>query len=318
MFFGIVATIGGLFCLVKGADWLVDGASSLAKRLGIAPIVIGLTVVAFGTSAPELVVNIVASFQGNTDIAIGNIIGSNIANVLLILGVSGLIYPLAVKRGTTWKEIPLALLAVVLVWIMVNDHLMVGRSLNGLDRIDGLVLLSFFIIFFYYTFGIRKAGDGETDAIVSRTMFLSWSLIFAGLAGLVVGGKLSVDGATAIAKSLGISDRIIALTVVAIGTSLPELLTSAVAAYKKQADIAVGNVVGSNIFNVFWVLGLSSVLRPLPFSAANSVDVFVAIGATFLLFLTMFIGKRHHLERWQGGAFLGLYIGYIGFLVISG
>lgn len=308
---------GGIAILVKGADWLVDGASSLAKRLGIAPIVIGLTIVAFGTSAPELVVNLVASFGGKTEIAIGNIIGSNIANILLILGISGCICPLVVKRNTTWKEVPLALLAVALVWIMANDRLMGGAGGDGLDRIDGIVLLSFFIIFLYYTYGISKAEGEEDNDIDVKSLKASYALVFGGLACLVVGGKLTIDGAVALAKILGASERLIGLTIVAVGTSLPELLTSAVAAYKKKADIAIGNVVGSNIFNVFWILGLSAVIRPLPFSAQNGFDGLIAIGATSLLFLAMFVGKKHVLERWQAAMFLALYAGYVVVLVIQ-
>jgi cation:H+ antiporter len=249
----ILMLVGGLAALIKGADWLVDGASSLARRLGISPIVIGLTIVAFGTSAPELIVNLVAAFRGNTDIAIGNIVGSNIANVLLILGIAGLITPLVVKKNTVWKEIPLALLACILVLIMASDAVLTGRSANTLDRIDGIVLIAFFIIFLYYTFGISKVeAEGEDVETHPLTPTIGW--IIAGLALLVVGGKFAVDGATEIATSLGISERLIGLTVVAVGTSLPELLTSAVAASKGKADIAIGNVVGSNIFNVFWIL----------------------------------------------------------------
>ncbi|MBP9869487.1 calcium/sodium antiporter [Patescibacteria group bacterium] len=312
----ILMLVGGLAALIKGADWLVDGASSLARRLGISPIVIGLTIVAFGTSAPELIVNLVAAFRGNTDIAIGNIVGSNLANILLILGIAGLITPLVVKKNTVWKEIPLALLACVLVLIMASDALLTGRPANTLDRIDGIVLIAFFIIFLYYTFGISKAeAEGENVETHPLAPTIGW--IVAGLALLVVGGKFAVDGATDIATSLGISERLIGLTVVAIGTSLPELLTSAVAASKGKADIAIGNVVGSNIFNVFWILGVSSILRPLPFSSGNLFDVFMAIGASFLLFLAMFVGRKHLLERWQSGAFIALYVAYVGFLVFT-
>lgn len=314
MFIAALLLIVGLIALLKGADWLVDGASSLARRLGIAPIVIGLTIVAFGTSAPELVVNMVASYNGNTDIAIGNIVGSNIANILLILGIAGCITPLVVKKNTVWKEIPLALLAIILALVMASDITITGVGSNLLDRIDGIVLIAFFIIFLYYTYEISRS-EHASDEIQVQSLPASWLRVLGGLAFLVIGGKLAVDGAVNIATSLGVSQRVIALTVVAIGTSLPELLTSAVAAYKNKVDIAVGNVVGSNIFNIFWILGLSAFMSPLPFSSANLIDAFVAIGASFLLFLTMFIGRRHTLDRWQSITFILLYIGYIGWII---
>jgi len=306
----------GFVLLIKGADLLVEGASSLAKKLGISTLVIGLTIVAFGTSAPELIVNLFASFQGNPDIAIGNILGSNIANILLILGISAVIFPLAVKRGTVWKEIPLCLLAIVVTAFMANDALIDGGKFSGLTRIDGLVLISFFIIFLYYTFGISKSGEGDTGVVIKeRSLFKAGAMVAVGLVALTIGGKWIVDSAVNIATSLGVSQAILGLTVVAVGTSLPELATSAVAAYKKNADIAIGNIVGSNIFNVFWILGISAVISPLPFSAMLMRDVAVTIAATFLLFIFMFIGKKHILERWQGVCFILAYIIYIVVIV---
>lgn len=308
----------GLILLVKGAGFLVDGASSIAKKLGVSTLVIGLTIVAFGTSAPELAVTVFASAKGNTDIAIGNILGSNIANILLILGVSALFFPLTVKRSTLWKEIPLALLAVVVVALMASDALLGGGNFSGLTLGDGLVLISFFIIFLYYTFGMSrvevpaKAEIGVRDRSLSRSVLM----IVVGLGGLTLGGKWIVDAAVALATALGVSQAVIGLTVVAIGTSLPELATSAVAAYKKDTDIAVGNIVGSNIFNVFWILGLSAIISPLPFSPALMRDMVIAISATLLLFIVMFIGKRNILERWQGAIFVALYIVYIVSLVV--
>ncbi|MFH1657028.1 MAG: calcium/sodium antiporter [bacterium] len=310
----------GFGALIKGADLLVDGASSLARRFGVSALVIGLTIVAFGTSTPELIVNIFASIKGSTDIAIGNILGSNIANILLILGVSAVIYPLAVKKGTVWKEIPLAFLGVIVLAVMANDTLIDGGLWSGLTRIDGFILLSFFIIFLYYVFGISKvepAGANETAPRVHSSA-RSCLMIGGGLLGLVLGGKWIVDGAVAFATSLGVSEALIGLTVVAVGTSLPELATSAVAAYKKNIDIAVGNIVGSNIFNIFWVLGVSATIRPLPFSQTLMSDVFITVIATFLLFAFMFIGKRHLLQRWQGICFIVFYLGYISYLVIRG
>lgn len=306
----------GLVLLVKGADWLVDGASSLAYRLGVTPFVIGLTIVAFGTSAPELVVNLVAAFSGNTDIAIGNILGSNIANILLILGIAGCITPLLVKKSTAWKEIPFALLAVLLVLVFVSDSFLTGRLTNSIDRIDGIALLTFFLFFLYYTYGIAKAG--KTEVAVNPGSVLPMTLkIIGGLSFLIIGGKLSVDGAIDIATALGMSQRVIALSVIAIGTSLPELVTSAVAAYKKKVDIAVGNVIGSNIFNICLILGITAVFKPLPFLAGNFIDVFITIGATLLLFVALFVGRRHTVERWQSVGFILLYLIYLAGITLS-
>ncbi len=315
-----ILLILGFILLVKGAGFLVDGASSVAKKLNVSNLVIGLTVVAFGTSAPELFVNLFASFNGTTDIAIGNIIGSNIVNILFILGISAIIFPLKVTEGTTWKEIPMCLLAVVLVLIMANDGFVDGLSFNALTRSDGFVLISFFIIFLYYTFGIAKNKTEREDEEAPKTYSTKWSvfLIVSGLAGLVVGGQFIVDSAVSIASNLGLSDALIGLTIIAIGTSLPELATSVVAALKKNADIAVGNVVGSGIFNVFWILGISSVISPLPFKPALNFDLWVVVFATALLFVWMFLGKRHTLERWQGVLFVFLYIAYTIIIVMRG
>ena len=308
----------GFFILIKGAGLLVDGASAIADKFKISPLVIGLTIVAFGTSAPELAVNIFASAAGSSEIAIGNIIGSNIANILLILGVSALIYPLTSKKNTVWKEIPLGLLAAVVVGLMANDFLIDGAIFSGLSRIDGLVLLSFFIIFIYYSFGIAKQQESSDDCeIKNLNLVKSIFYIVIGLIGLVVGGNWIVSGAIKLAVGFGISESLIGLTVVAIGTSLPELATSAIAAYKKQADIAIGNVVGSNIFNIFCILGISSVIRPLPFNPANNIDFLIMIIATVILFIIMFIGKKRIIERWQGIAMISIYVAYTLFLIVT-
>lgn len=317
MLFSFFLTAVGLALLVKGADWLVEGASAIALKLGISAIVIGLTVVSFGTSMPELIVNLIASFQGSAGLAIGNIVGSNIANIFLILGVTAIITPLVLKRNTVWKEVPMALLAVLLVGIMANDVFIAQGSADVLDRIDGLVLLSFFVIFMYYTFGISKA-EGKGEKIKPKPMSISILFLVLGLVGLFLGGKWTVDGAVAIAQGFGISDAVIGLTVVAIGTSLPELVTSIVAALKNQADIAIGNAVGSNIFNVFWVLGLSSTVNPLPFTNENTLDVLFAVSAAFILFLVMFIGKKHTLYKWEGSLFVALYVSYTAFRMVTG
>lgn len=317
-----VLFVVGFILLIKGADALVTGASSLAARLGVSALVIGLTIVAFGTSAPELIVNLLASINGNTDIAIGNILGSNIVNILIILGVSAIIFPLSVGKGTVWKEIPFALLAVVVLAFMSLDAVIDGATTSVITRSDGFILIAFFAIFLYYIFGLARTDAVASVEGVEQVEYMSYSratvLIIAGLAGLVIGGKWIVDGAIMFATALGVSQALIGLTVVAIGTSLPELATSVMAALRKQSDIAVGNVVGSNIFNIFWILGLSATIAPLPFSSALIFDLAVTLAVTLFLFVALFVGKRHTLERWQGWLFVGVYVLYVTYLIWRG
>jgi cation:H+ antiporter len=310
----------GFILLIKGAYFLVDGASSIARQLRVSDLAIGLTIVAFGTSAPELFVNIIASAKGNTDLAIGNILGSNIANVFLILGVSSIIYPLRVTKGTVWKEIPFSLLAALVLGVMANDHLIDNQNFSALTRIDGMILLSFFTIFLYYSYGIAKEIQGVEQhvRVEQKSTATSVILIGVGLVGLTLGGKWIVDGAIVIAKNLGMSESLIGLTIVAVGTSLPELATSAVAAHKRNAEIAVGNVVGSNIFNIFFVLGISSIIKPLPFQVKSNLDIGAVILSSLLLFLFMFTGKKRSLDRWEGAVFLVLYAAYIIYLFSRG
>ena len=309
----------GFLCLIKGAGFLVDGASSIARQLNISDLVIGLTVVAFGTSMPELFVNIIASFKGNTDIAIGNVVGSNIANVFLILGVSSIIYPLAVTKGTVWKEIPFSLLAAIVLFITANDQMLDGSQTSDLTRIDGLVFFSFFLIFIYYTGSIATRIEGMEVHVPAKQSgwFRSSLYIFLGLAGLTIGGKWIVDGAIALATKFGLSESLVGLTIVAVGTSLPELATSAVAAYKRNADIAVGNVVGSNIFNIFFVLGISAGIKPLPFQPKNNLDIGMVVFSSLILFLFMFTGKKRSLDRWEGLILLVCYGGFVAYHVFT-
>lgn len=317
MLLAIILLIIGLAILIAGAEFLVRGSASLAKKMGISQIVIGLTIVAFGTSAPELVVNLLSVTKGSSDLAIGNIVGSNIANILLILGISSLIYPLTVKKNTIWKEIPFALLAMVLILTMGNDAFFDKTSFNAITRTDGFSLISLFIIFLFYTFGIAKTEGSAGEVKVYKNSHVVLFTI-AGLVCLFFGGKLLVDNAVILAKLAGMSEALIGLTIVAVGTSLPELATSAVAAYHKNTDIAIGNIVGSNIFNVFWILGLSATILQLPFSPMVNVDVMVGIIATLVLFFAMFIGYRHRLDRWQGALMLVGYAGYIMYLIQRG
>jgi len=309
----------GFVLVIKGASLLVDGASALARRLRISELVVGLTVVAFGTSLPELFVNIAASGKGSAGIAVGNILGSNIANILLILGVSGMICPLAVSKGTVWKEIPLSLLAAVVVGILTNDRLIDGSAASVLTRIDGLVLLSFFIIFLFYSWSIAQRVEGTEGYLpkVQHKQSKIFVFIVIGFAGLILGARFVVEGAVGLAEAVGVSEATIGLTVVAVGTSLPELATSAVAAYKRNPEIAVGNVVGSNLFNIFFIFGVSSLIRPLPFEMQRNLDIGVLIFASVLLFFFMFTGKRKILDRWEAVVFVILYAGYVGFLMAA-
>lgn len=311
----IVLLIAGLAILVAGAEYMVRGAASMARKWGMPAIVIGLTIVAFGTSTPELVVNLYSTFKGSTDIAIANVVGSNMANILLILGICAVIRALRVKEGTTWKEIPFALLAIVLVFLMGNDGLLDGASANTLTRADGLSLIAFFIIFLYYTYGLSKV-QGEPE----ETKMYGWSksilMFIGGLAGLIIGGKFIVDNAVLLATLAGLSENLIGLTIVAVGTSLPELATSVIATMRGHDDIAIGNVVGSNIFNVFWILGITAVIKPLPFNLQANTDVLFTTLATALLFVFMFIGRKHELQRSQGIFFIIMYVAYIGYAAI--
>jgi cation:H+ antiporter len=326
----IAAILGGFVLLIKGADWLVDGASSIAQRLNIPDLVIGLTIVAFGTSAPELIVNIIASLRGNADIAIGNIVGSNIANTLLILGVAAMLFPLRVQRSTVLKEIPFSILAALVLFLMANDQLIDGYSASEIGRGDGLILMCFFCIFLYYTFGMASAGKAEDLSAPKRSTLMATGMMAIGLVGLGIGGEFVVRGATQIAELLGISQALIGLTIVAVGTSLPELMTSVIAALKHKPDISVGNIVGSNIFNIFWILGASAVIQPLPFSAAINPDLLVVIGSAVLLFLFIHTGgihKRllfwrqrdgHIITRVEGALLLACYVGYVCFAALRG
>jgi cation:H+ antiporter len=303
---------GGIALIIFSANWLVEGASSIAKTYGLSDLVIGLTIVAFGTSAPELTVNLFSALQGSTDIAIGNVLGSNIANIFLIAGISALIYPLTIQKNTTWKEIPLSLLAAIVLGILANDTIIDGSQDGSfVSRIDGLILLSFFVIFMVYTMEIAINQVSQEDDVQRLPLWKSIILVLAGLAGLYFGGKYLVEGAVNIAQQLGMSEKLIGLTIVAVGTSLPEMATSIVAAYRKKTDIAIGNIVGSNIFNIFFILGITSVIKPLPFAPSINFDIGVTILASFLLFATTITLGKKRVDRAEGALFILIYIGYI-------
>jgi cation:H+ antiporter len=317
----IVLLILGIFVLIKGADWLVDGSSALAKKWGIPSLIIGLTIVAFGTSAPELIVSLIAVIGGNTGTAFGNVIGSNLANLLLILGITALVAAPKIKSSTVWKEIPFSLLAIVVLFVVSNDLVIDKIRIFSLTRADGLILLLFFIIFVYYIIDVARGSRAEVgesldiERMSNRKISL---LIIFGVIGLFIGGKWVVDGAVFIAKSFGVSDFLIGATVIAIGTSLPELVTSVRAAMKKDLDMVVGNIVGSNIFNIFWILGIVAVVAPIRVPAGINFDIAFLGLSTVLFFAFMFLGKKRYLERYQAVIFIAMYIMYIAIIIFRG
>jgi len=314
MLLQILLMILGFGLLIKGADWLVDGASALARKFHISDLAIGLTIVAFGTSAPELVVNTFAAFEGHSDIVFGNVIGSNNFNLFLILGIAGIITPLAVQSSTVWKEIPLSLVAAILLFFLVNDSYIGGSSL--LSRIDGLILIMMFAYFLYYVYkNLREeVNSSDTKSKYFSTLKII-SFIFIGLAGLIGGGKIVVYSAIELATTLGVSQKIIGLTIVAAGTSLPELATSVVAAVKKNNDIAIGNIIGSNIFNIFLILGVSALIKPVQYSVSFNFDLYLLVFGTILLFVTMFTGQKKKLDRWEAVVLVVVFLGYLFYLI---
>ncbi len=306
----------GFVLLVFGANYLVDGAVGVAKRFNVPNLVIGLTIVAFGTSAPEMVVNLIAAFNPDTtDIALTNIIGSNMINTFVILGATALVYPIRSQLSSRKFDIPLSLAAPVIVLLMV------WCFDASITRIDGIILLLIFSFFMYRT--VRKTSTMKTPPEIEelevpskpKKTGLSVVLILGGLTMLVIGGQLIVNSATKIATALGISQSIIGLTIVALGTSLPELATSVVAAFKKNCDIALGNVIGSNIFNVFFVLGTSALVRPLPAYPGMAIDLAMVASGSLLVLIFVTTNKKHQIMRWQGFLLLLIYAAYMSWII---
>lgn len=307
--------IAGFTILILGADFLVSGSSSIAKKMGISNLAIGLTVVAFGTSMPELLVSVQSSLKGYNDAAFGNVIGSNNFNLLFILGIAGLIYPLVVQRNTIKYEVPLSLLAAGVLFLLVNDKMILGNEGNFLSRIDSLILLLFFGGFLLYIYrSMKTTSDYEEDnSIKIYKTPIALLMTFGGLIGLVYGADKVVENAVAIATTFGLSEKLIGLTILAAGTSLPELATSCVAAYKKNTDIAIGNVIGSNIFNIFFILGVTGMINPLEYKEVMNFDLKVLMGSTVLLMIFMFTLNTRKLDRWEAALML---IGYIVYTVV--
>jgi len=314
MLIQILLIILGLALLVKGADWLVSGASALAKRYNISDLAIGLTIVAFGTSAPELVVNTFASFQNHQDLVFGNVIGSNNFNLFIILGITGLISPLVVQSSTVWKEIPISLFAIIVLYLFANAFFFTGTSV--LTRVEGFILLIMFGMFLFYVYKQLKTDTAKPETAQKKFSSLKiLGLVILGLAGLVIGGRFVVINAVELATTLGMSEKIIGLTIIAAGTSLPELATSVVAVLKKNSDIAVGNIIGSNIFNIFLILAASSLVRPINYDTAFNTEIYLLTGGTIFLFIAMFTGQRKKLDRWEAGILLVTYIAYMIYLI---
>tara|TARA_R110000782_G_scaffold87419_3_gene169378 strand:- start:1855 stop:2808 length:954 start_codon:yes stop_codon:yes gene_type:complete len=308
--------VGGLVVLVKGADLLVQGAASIAIRLGISSLVIGLTVVSFGTSMPEMLVTMVSGLRNNADLAIASVIGSNIANVLLVLGVAAIIRPLPVRDSTVVSEIPFSLTAAILVGFLANAALFSSNRELSISRLDGAILLFFFLLFILYLYKMKSEGHhSEQQSFDEKTAARSSVYIVLGLLGLYLGGQWVVDGAVGISRTLGVDDALVGLTIVAVGTSAPELVTSGVAAYRNQTDIAVGNVVGSNIFNLLWVLGLTSSIVELPFEVVSNTDLVMVIVSSSLIILAMVTSRSNAVTRPHGVLFVVLYAVYLVYVI---
>lgn len=318
MIFTYALFVVGFVILIKGADLLVEGASSIGKTLKLSSMIIGLTIVSFGTSLPELLVNIISSFTGNSEIGVGNVLGSNIANTLLILGVAAAISPLVINKNTYYIELPFSLTATLLVGFLANTELVRQGEGHTISFYDGLILLFFFSLFlgYIYTASKNQIQDEKDDTIHELPVSKALLYIFIGIVGLYFGGDWVVKGAVTIATDFGMSKSFVGLTIIAIGTSLPELVTSAVAAFRKNTDIAVGNVVGSNIFNLLWILGLSATLKPISYAEISNYDIYALIGSSTVLIFAIIFGKGTTIERHEGMIFILIYFAYIVYLLM--
>jgi len=311
--------LAGLAILILGANFLIKGASSIATRFGISPMIIGLTVVSFGTSMPEFVVSLTSGLKSNSDLAIANIIGSNIANVLLVLGFAAIIRPLPAKNSTVVSEIPFSLSAALLLGFLANAHLFSNDPELKISHWDGAILLSFFMLFMLYVYKTSHAmRNRQVQILPSGAMVRSFAFLALGTLGLYFGGQWVVDGAVGLAQGWGIHDALIGLTIIAIGTSSPELVASCIAAYRGQTDIAIGNIVGSNIFNLLWVLGFTSSIVELPFEVVSNTDLMVVIGSSALVILALTSSRDNTIRRSHGILFVSLYVAYLVYVVMRG
>lgn len=315
----IILLIVGLALIVFGADFLVDGASSIARKMGISDFVIGLTIVGFGTSCPELVVSATGALAGNADIAIGNVVGSNLFNTFLILGLTALISPIAISPANLRRDIPLTIAVTVLMIIMGMSNTLfgIGQS-DGLQRYSGIIFLALFALYIYLCF---KANDNqestEGEEIKEHNIWISLLMTASGLGALIYGGDLFVDSAIEIAKALGVSDKFIAITLLAGGTSLPELATCVVAAIKKKGQLALGNILGSNVFNILLILGTAATITPLSFASITLIDMGILLLSTILLYTSAITGKKNMIDRFDATIFLILEGAYLAYLFLT-
>lgn len=317
MILDIILLVVGFIILIKGADIFVDGASSIAGNFKISKMLIGLTIVAFGTSAPEFAVSVKSLISGSSDIVLGNVIGSNILNILLILGISSLFHFLNVKNNTVKKELPITLLITTLFAVLLSDHLFDSNIINAFTRSDGIVLLLFFLVFIYYLISMarNKIDDDQNEKYMSMSKSIVYTIL--GLICIIVGSNFVVDSASSLASMIGISEKMISLTVIAFGTSLPELVTSVTATKKGEYDIAIGNVVGSNIFNIGMVIGLPvAIFGGISDITFNYIDLIVMLLSALLLFIFSFKDKR--ISKKEGIAFLILFVIYYSYVIYTG
>jgi cation:H+ antiporter len=306
----------GLGLLLKGGDWLVSGSSTLARRYGLSELVIGLTIVAFGTSAPELVVSTLAAIDSHPEIALGNVIGSNNFNLFIILGLAGILSPLRVQESSIRKEIPASLIAAILL-LLLGNNFFTGTTDFIISRTDASILLTCFAAFmFYISKNIKQTNQTKTETQKNGRLSKTILLIVIGLVALIAGGDLVVTSAVKLARTFNLSEKIIGLTIVAAGTSLPELVTSLVAIRKKSSDIAIGNVIGSNIFNIFLIIGAGGMITPIKSSQPFNNDLWLLIGGTSLLLLAMFTGKKKQLDRWEAIILFAIYAVYIVYAIL--
>ncbi len=318
MIIQILILIAGLLLILFGANWLVDGSSSIAKRFGISEFVIGLTIVGIGTSTPEMVVSFLSSFQGKADMAIGNIVGSNIFNTMMILGVTALIAPLAITKSNLKKDIPLNIIVTTLLIVLGMNFTLFGKGQDQLCRLDGAILLGIFVWYIWSSF-TSDSNDSEEDGegIKEYKTGISILLIIAGLAGLIIGGRLFVNSATELAKMFGVSDKFIAITVMAAGTSMPELATCVVAALKGRGQLALGNVLGSNISNILLILGGAALISPLSFGGMTYVDLGAVLICAIFILASAYLFKKKQLDRFEGIILLLMEAGYMWYLIAN-
>ena len=317
MFVQILLLLAGLALVVFGADYLVDGASSVARRFGLSEFVIGLTIVGMGTSAPEMVVSFIGAAQGNADISLGNVVGSNIYNTLLILGTTALLLPMAVTPDNRKKDIPMNIIITVLLIGLGLERTLFGFGTDGLSRWDGAILVAVFVLYMWHSFHSGSGQETDGDGTLSRKLWVSILLILGGLAGLIAGGNLFVNSATHIARAIGVSDKFIAITILAGGTSMPELATCIAAAVKKKGQLALGNIIGSNIFNILLILGGSALITPLSFAGISYVDLAALMVSALALLGCCYVGRKNQLDRADGIIFLVLFAAYFTYLIIK-